>query len=33
MVKSKLNNLLKFDDFTGELPSNKQKKTKICNSY
>jgi len=24
----KLNNLLPFKDFTGELPSNKQKKTK-----
>ena len=28
MAKSKLNNLLKFDDFSGELPTNKQKKTK-----
>lgn len=28
MAKDKLNNLLSFKDFTGELPINKQKKTK-----
>lgn len=28
MSKIKLNNLLCFQDFTGELPKNKQKKTK-----
>ena len=28
MSKEKLNNLLTFTNFTGELPTNKQKKTK-----
>lgn len=28
MAKNKLNNMLTFDDFSGELPLNKQKKTK-----